>query len=139
MEDLFKWSLITAFVISLVTFLLNFVTKGIGIKIIVAVVLTVLVIIYFMKKYGVPDSGFSAGSIIGLAAMAGLAVVVTTDVLEYILTLLLFVIAFFIGGFVGKWSSGGSAAPRKRRKEKEEKEEEEEEPEEIEENEVSGE
>ncbi|MEM4246979.1 MAG: hypothetical protein QXR48_02025 [Candidatus Woesearchaeota archaeon] len=136
MEDLFKWSLITAFGISLITFLLNFITKGIGIKIIVAVVLTVLVIIYFMKKYGVPDSGFSAGSIIGLAAMAGLTVVVTTDVLEYILTLLLFVIAFFIGGFVGKWSSGGSAIPRKKRKEKEEEEEE---PEEIEENEVSGE
>ncbi|MEM2916167.1 MAG: hypothetical protein QXT19_02310 [Candidatus Woesearchaeota archaeon] len=136
MEDLFKWSLITAFVISLATFLLNFVTKGIGIKLIVAIVLTIIAIIYFTKKYGVPDSSFTAGGVIGLSAMAGLAVVVTTDVLEYILTLLLFVIAFFIGGFVGKWSSGGSAVPRKRRKEKEEEEEE---PEEIEENEVSGE
>jgi hypothetical protein len=137
MEDLFKWSLITAFGISLITFLLNFVTKGIGIKLIVTIVLTVLVIIYFMKKYGVPDSGFAAGGILGLCAMAGLVMVVTTDVLEYALTLLLFLIAFFIGGFVGKWSYGGQAGPS--RKQRKEKEEEEEEPEEIEENEVSGE
>jgi hypothetical protein len=134
MEDLFKWSIITAFVVSLVTFILNFVTKGIGIKLIVAIVLTIIAIIYFMKKYGVPGSSFDAGGIIGLAAMTGLAVVMTTDILEYILTLSLFVIAYFLGGFIGKWAFGGQSQPRKKREEEEEKE-----PEEIEENEVSGE
>ena len=137
MEDLFKWSIITAVVVSLVAFILNFVTKGVGLKLIVGIALTVAVVIYFMKKYGVPDSGFTAGGILGLSAMAGLVMVVTTDFLEYILTLLLFVVAFFIGGFVGKWSYGGQAGPS--RKQRKEKEEEEEEPEEIEENEVSGE
>jgi lysylphosphatidylglycerol synthetase-like protein (DUF2156 family) len=138
MEDLFKWSIITAFVVSLVTFILNFVTKGIGVKLIVAIVLTIIAIIYFMKKFGVPDSGFAAGGIIGLAAMTGLAVVVTTDILEYILTLVLFVIAYFLGGFIGNWAFGGQIRPS--RKQREEKEEEEEKaPEEIEENEVSGE
>lgn len=142
MEDLFRWSVITALVVSLVTFILNFATKGVGLKLIVAVILSIIAVIYFMKKYGVPDSSFAAGGIIGIAAVVGMVtanllppVIFWDNLLEYILTLLLFIIAYFIGGFVGKWSSGGEAMPRRRREEKEEEEE----PEEIEENEVSGE
>jgi len=138
MEDLFKWSLITGFVVSLVSFILNFVSRGIGLRLIVAIVLTIASIIYFMKKYGVPDSSFAAGGIIGLAAMTGLLVVMTTDKLEYALTIVLFIVAYFLGGFIGKWAYGGQTGPtRKQRREEEEKEEKE--PEEIEENEVSGE
>jgi hypothetical protein len=141
MEDLFKWSLITGFVVSLVTFALNFVSKGVGLKLIVAIVLTIASIIYFMKKYGVPDSSFAAGGIIGLAAITGLLVVTTTDVLEYALTLVLFIVAYFLGGFIGSWAYGGQTGPnrKRRREEEEEKQREEKEPEQIEENEVSGE
>ncbi len=135
MEDLFRWALITAFVVSLVTYVLNLITNSLGIKIIVALLLTAVSIVYFMRKFGLPDEGFRTGATIGLAAMAGLAVVMTKDVLEYVLTLLLFVIAYFIGGLVGKYSLPGSE-PRERKKRKEEEEEE---PEEIEESEVSGE
>ncbi len=146
MEDLFKWSIITAFVVSLVTFILNFVARdlnleGIGLKLIVAIVLTIISVIYFMKKYGVPDSSFTAGGIIGLSAVVGMVsanllkpYIFWNNFLEYVLTLLLFLIVYFIGGFIGKWSYGGQTEPRRTRKEEEEKE-----PEEIEENEVSGE
>lgn len=139
MEDLFKWSLITGFVVSLVCFVLNFVSKGIGLRLIVAIVLTIASIIYFMKRYGVPDSSFAAGGIIGLSAMTGLLVVMTTDILEYALTVVLFIIAYFLGGFIGKWAYGGQPPRRKREEREEEEEKEEKEPEEIEENEVSGE
>ncbi len=135
MDDLFKWAVITALVVSLVTFILNFITKSLGIRILVALLLTAVSIVFFMRKYWLPDEGFRTGAIIGLCAMAGLAVVMTKDVLEYILTLLLFVIAYFIGGLVGKYSlPGNEPKGKKKRKEKEE-----EEPEEIEETEVSGE
>jgi membrane-associated HD superfamily phosphohydrolase len=137
MEELFRWALVTALVVSLVTYILNFITSSLGIKILVALLLTAVSIIYFMRKFGLPDEGFRTGGIIGLAAMTGLVVigVPTTDILEYILTLLLFVIAYFIGGLIGKYSLPGSE-PRARKKRKEEEEEE---PEEIEETEVSGE
>ncbi len=138
MEELFRWALITAFVVSLVTYILNFITSSLGIRILVALLLTAVSIVIFMRKFGLPDEGFRTGATIGLCAMAGLAVVMTKDLLEYILTLLLFVIAYFIGGLVGKYSLPVSE-PRERKKRKENEEEEEEEPEEIEETEVSGE
>jgi hypothetical protein len=153
MEDLFKWSLITGFVVSLVTFALHFVTRsfalqGIGLKLIIAIVLAIVSIIYFMKKYGVPDSSFTAGGIIGLAAVVGMVsanllppVIFWDNLGEYFLTLLLFPIVYLIGGFIGKWAYGGQTGPnrKRRREEEEEKQREEKEPEPIEENEVSGE
>jgi hypothetical protein len=134
MEELFKWSVITALVVSVVAFAMNFMTKSLGIRILVAIVLTIASVVWFMRKYGVPFGRFHSGGIIGLAAMAGLAVVMTKDILEYVLTLLLFAIAYGIGGLAGKFAMQGEEMPsRKKRKEEEE------EPEEIEENEVSGE
>lgn len=141
MEDLFRWSLITAFVVSLATFILNFMTKGIGISLIVAIILTIASVIYFMKKYGVPDSSFATGGIIGIAAIVGMISAKLlppfefwSNFLEYFLTIILFVIAYFLGGFIGKWTYGGQTEPRRKREE-----EEPEEPEEIEERQVSGE
>lgn len=133
MEELFKWAIITALIISVVSFALNFITNSLGIRLIVAIVLTIVSVVWYTRKYGVPESRFQAGGIIGLCAMTGLAVVMTKDILEYVLTLLLFVIAYFIGGFTAKLSLSGEEPRRKKNQEEEE------EPEEIEENEVSGE
>ncbi len=134
MEELFRWSVITAFAVSLVTFILNFVTRSLGIRILFALVLTVASIFWFMRRYGVPDGRFRAGGIIGLSAMTGLAVVMTKDILEYVLTLLLFAVAYGVGGLAAKLLFKGGEVPARKKRE-----EEEEEPEEIEENEVSGE
>lgn len=104
MPDLFRWVIVTALVVSFVTFGLNFLTNSLGIRLIVMFVLAIASIVCFMKKFGVPDHAFRTGGIIGLAAMTGLVVVMTTDILEYILTLLLFLIAYGLGGLIGRYS-----------------------------------
>lgn len=124
MPNLFRWSVLTAFVVSLLTFVLNFLTPALGVRLIVSIVLTVASIVYFVRKFGVPDSAFRTGGIIGLAAMTGLLVVMTTDVLEYVLTLVLFVIAYFLGGLVAKYSVPGAEFRLPRRKRKQTPEEE---------------
>jgi hypothetical protein len=119
MQEMFRWTMLTAFAVSLVTFLLDFVTRSLGIRLIVAIVLIIASIIYAMKKYGVPDSAFQAGSAIALAGMAGLLVSQTLtrgDFLEYVITLVLFIIAFFVGGYVAKFTL---AKPEERRKKEE--------------------
>lgn len=104
MQELFRWSLITAFVVSLVTFILNFITPSLGVRLLVAILITGGVTFFYMRKHGVPESAFTSGGMIGLAAMVGLLVVMTTDILEYILTLVLFAIAYGLGGLIGKWA-----------------------------------
>ncbi len=104
MHDVFRWSILTALVVSLVTFALNFATNSLGIKLIAMLVLTIASVAYFMKRYGVPDTAVRTGGIIGLAAMTGLVVVMTTDILEYVLTLILFLIGYGLGALVGRFS-----------------------------------
>ncbi len=115
MPDVFRWSICTALIVSLVTFGLNFLTNSLGIRLIVMLVLTVASIVYFMKTFGVP--AFRTGGIIGLAAMTGLVVVMTTDILEYILTLFLFLIAYGVGGLIGRYSLKKGHPEKKEREE----------------------
>jgi hypothetical protein len=119
MQEMFRWTLLTAFAVSLITFLLDFVTRSLGIRLIVAIVLIIVSIWYAMKKYGVPDSAFQSGSVIALAGMAGLLVAQTLtrgDFLEYVITLALFVIAYFVGGCAAKFALSN---PEERRKKEE--------------------
>lgn len=115
--ELFRWAILTGFVVSLVTFLLYFVTHSLGIRLIVAIVLSIASIVYYLKKEGVPESAASTGGIIALAAVTGLLTVISEYFLEYFLTLVLFAIAYGIGVLTARFVVPQHGERKKKRKE----------------------
>jgi hypothetical protein len=105
MDDLLRWSIGTAVVVALVTFILRFLTNSLAVGLGLTAVITLFSIIRAMQKYGLPDSAFHDGGVIALSAVAGLLIVQTfgrNDILEFAVTLVLCVIAYLLGGLVAK-------------------------------------
>lgn len=101
MQELFRWSLITAFIVSLVTFVLNLLGGRAWLQWAIMLAITLFALIRSMQKYGVPDSAFQNGGIMMLAALAGFLIGSSVqEVLEYVIILVLFVAAYFIGGLI---------------------------------------
>jgi len=105
MRDWFRWALLTAFVVSLVTFLLSMVSRTGMIHVVVVLALTIGSIYWGSKKHGVPDSAFQAGGVLAMAALAGMLIGnAMREILEYMIVIVLFIAAYYIGGFFARWA-----------------------------------
>ena len=103
--DLFRWTIIVAFVVTLVTFILDMLGGRIWLQILIASGLAVFAVVHGMRKFGVPDSARLNGGIIGMAALAGMLIGSSVqEILEFLVILVLFVIAYFGGGMVARFA-----------------------------------
>jgi phosphotransferase system glucose/maltose/N-acetylglucosamine-specific IIC component len=119
--NLFRWTLGTAFVVSFVTFILEMLGARAWLMLIIALALTVYAVVHGMRKFGVPDSAFTSGGIIGLAAVAGMLIGSSAqEILEYIVILVLFAAAYFIAGFIAGRTFGHREKKKRRGEDEEE-------------------
>lgn len=103
MQELFRWALGAAVIASFITFILELLGARVWLQLTAATLLAIFGVVHGMRHYGVPDSAFRTGGIIALAVTAGLLIGSSVqEILEYIVVLVLFALAYFIGGFAGK-------------------------------------
>ncbi len=108
MQELFRWTLITAFVTSLVALLLGYVTKNPITILIFTIIIAVASVVYATRKYGVPESSFRSGGVIAMSALAGALVAGTvSDFLEYVVLIAILALAYVIGGYIARWTMTG--------------------------------
>lgn len=101
MDELFRWTLGTAFVVSLVTAILTLLGGRLWLQWVLMLVITLFALIRAMQKYGVPDSAFRSGGVILLASLAGFLIgSATQEILDYVVNVVLFIAVYFIGGFI---------------------------------------
>jgi len=121
--ELFRWTLGTVFVVSLVTFILEMLGARAWLTLAIALALTVFAVVHGMRTFGVPDSAFTSGGIIGLAAVAGMLIGSSVqEILEYIIILVLCAAAYLIAGFVAKLVFRKHDGKRRRREEESDEE-----------------
>jgi len=102
-RGLFNWAVITALVSSLLFFVVGMFTTNDLIILGLVVVLALVSIIVYSKK---AEGSFITGAFLGLIVFVMLAVVEgIRNWMGFGGFLFMFAIVFFIGGFIGKWSS----------------------------------
>lgn len=101
MDELFRWTLGTAFAVSLVTAILTLLGGRLWLQWVLMLVITIFALVRAMQKYGVPDSAFRSGGVILLASLAGFLIgSATQEILDYVVNVVLFIAVYFIGGFI---------------------------------------
>lgn len=105
MQELFILTLITAFVVGFISFVLSLIGATPITLLLVTFVLLVAAIIVAMRVYGVPESAFRSGGVIAMTALAATLVAgAVQEFLEFIVVIVLFVVAYFVGGLFGLWT-----------------------------------
>ena len=101
MDDLFRWTLGTAFLVSLVTAILTLLGGRIWLQWVLMLVITIFALVRSMQKYGVPDSAFRSGAVLLMSSLAGFLIGSSVqEWLEIVIIAVLFVAAYFLGGFI---------------------------------------
>jgi len=101
MTDLFRWTLGASFLVLLLTGILNVLGGRVWLQWTVMLIIALFALIRGVQKYGVPDSAFRSGAVMMLASLAALLIGSSIqEWLELVIILVLFVIAYFVGGFI---------------------------------------